>query len=179
MGFAFRDDNCQVYWILKDLIISTNSWVRFNMAPEENRRAAFLHLEVHYLGTEHTARCVAEAEACLCVLHYKSEAVFKFEDYITGLCECFEMLDDNNQGLHEAQKVNKLLAGVQSNNSEITSLKPLIWKEFPNDFDGAATEEMVAQIAQIYPATTPGQNNCPKCRIAGVKVEAAARAGRG
>lgn len=176
-GFAFREDNRQVYRVLKDLIIATDGWAWFNMAPEGNGRAAFLRLEAHYLGTEHTARRASEAEARLRQLHYKSEAIFKFEDYVSGLYECFEMLEDNNQGLHEAQKVNKLLAGVQSNNAEITGLKPLIRKEFPNDFDGAATQ-MAAQIANIYPATL-GQDNRPKRRIAGVEAEAVARAGRG
>jgi hypothetical protein len=55
-GFAFRDDNRQVYRVLKDLIIGTNGWAWFNMTPEGNGRASFLRLEQHYLGTEHTAR---------------------------------------------------------------------------------------------------------------------------
>jgi hypothetical protein len=58
-GFAFRDDNRQVYRILKDLIIATDGWAWFNMAPEGNGCAAFLRLEAHYLGTKHTAQCAS------------------------------------------------------------------------------------------------------------------------
>jgi hypothetical protein len=48
-------------------------------------------------------------------LHYKSEASFSFKKYVTKMNECFELLQDNNQDLAEAQKVRKLLNGVKTN----------------------------------------------------------------
>jgi hypothetical protein len=137
------------------------------MAPEGNGCAWFLRLEQHYLGTEHTARRAADAEARLRKLHYKNESVFKFEDYITGLYEVFEMLEDNNQGWHNAQKVNKLLAGIQSNNPEITGLKPLICKEYPNDFEAAATQ-LAGQILLIYSKSNNDAEGRNKRRISAV-----------
>jgi hypothetical protein len=167
VGFAFRDDNRHVYRVLKDLIIGTDGWAWFNMAPEGNGRASFLRLEQHYLGTEHTARRAADAESRLRQLHYKHESALKFEDYITSLYEAFEMLEDNNQGWHDAQKVNKLLAGIQSNNPEIAGLKPLIRKEYPNDFEAAATQ-LAGQISLIYSESNNAADGRNKRRISAV-----------
>jgi hypothetical protein len=77
------------------------------------------------------------------------------------------MLEDNNQGWHDAQKVNKLLAGIQSNNPEITGLKPLIRKEYPNDFEAAATQ-LAGQISLIYSESNNDADGRNKRRISAV-----------
>jgi hypothetical protein len=77
------------------------------------------------------------------------------------------MLEDNNQGWHDAQKVNKLLAGTQSNNPEINGLKPLIRKEYPNDFEAAATQ-LAGQIALTHSASNNNADGRNKRHISAV-----------
>ena len=111
-------------------------------------------------------------------LHYKSEATFPFERYITRLHECFEALEDNKQGLLDAQKVKKMLENVTSNNMEVISLKTVIRERYPNDFAQASTH-MEGQIALIFPAAQSEIRN--KRRIAAVDFRGRGdgRGGRG
>jgi hypothetical protein len=150
-GPAYRDDNRQVYRIYKDLMIGTDGWTWFNRAPNGDGRAAHLLIDRHYRGDAETALRAAEAEATLQKLHYRNEAVFSFEKYITRMCECFELLEDNDQGLSDAQKVKKMLAGIVSTNQEIVSLKTVVCTNHPNDFDSASTL-MATQIALLFPS---------------------------
>jgi hypothetical protein len=150
-GPAYRDDNRQVYRIYKDLMIGTDGWTWFNRAPNGDGRAAHLLIDKHYRGDAETALRAAEAEATLQKLHYRNEAVFSFEKYITRMCECFELLEDNDQGLSDAQKVKKMLAGIVSTNQEIISLKTVVRTNHPNDFDSASTL-MATQIALLFPS---------------------------
>jgi hypothetical protein len=173
-GFAYKEDNRLVYRIYKDLINGTDGWAWFSMAAEGNGRAAHLHLQQHYLGDDSNARRAVQAKATLEKLHYKNESVFPFEDYFTRLHECFEALDDNNQGLIDAHKVDKLLEGVHSNNVEVMALKTYIRARHSNDFNAAATH-MAKQIVAIFPATHAMDTRL-KRRVAA--VDAAAR-GRG
>jgi hypothetical protein len=149
-GFAYEEDNHLVYRIYKDLINGTDGWVWFSMAPKGNGRAAHLHLQQHYLGDDSNARRAVQTKAKLEMLHYKNESVFPFEGYVTRLHESFEALDDNNQGLVDAHKVDKLLEGVHSNNIEVMSLKTYIRAQHSNDFNAAATH-MAKQICCYFP----------------------------
>jgi hypothetical protein len=92
----------------------------------------------------------AEAEATLQKLHYWNKAVFSFEKYITQMCECFKLLEDNDQGLSNVQKVKKMLASIVSTNQEIISLKTVVRTNHPNDFDSASTL-MATQITLLFP----------------------------
>jgi hypothetical protein len=89
----------------------------FNQTFEGDGRAAHIFLTGHYyLGTAEAGRRAAEAEAQLARLHYKNEALFPFEKYIMRLCDCFEALEDNEQGHRDAQKVKRMLENVTSSN---------------------------------------------------------------
>jgi hypothetical protein len=118
------------------------------MAPKGNGQAALLHLQQHYLVDNSNAHRVVQAKATLEKLHYKNELVFLFQDYVTCLHECFEVLGDNNQGLINVHEVDKLLEGVHSNNIEVTALKTYLWAQHSNDFNAAATH-MAKQIVAI------------------------------
>ena len=177
-GMAFQNDNRQVYRMYKHAMIGTEGWTWFNQTPDGEGRAAHIYLTEHYLGTAETGRRAAEAEAQLLRLHYKNEASFPFEKYITRLHECFEALEDNQQGLIDAQKVKKMLENVSSTNMEIISLKTVIRERYPNDFAQASTH-MAGQIALIAPAAHSELRN--KRRIAAVDTNGRGfgRGGRG
>jgi hypothetical protein len=113
-------------------MIGTEGWTWFNQTPDGDGCATHIYLTKHYLGTAETGRA-AEAEAQLLRLHYKNEASFPLEKYITRLHECFEALEDNQQGLIDAQKVKKMLKNVSSTNMEIISLKTVIRERYPNN----------------------------------------------
>jgi hypothetical protein len=120
-------------------------------------------LTEHYLGTAETSHRAAEAEAQLARLHYKNEASFPFEKYITRLYECFETLEDNQQGYLDAQTVKKMLENITSSSTEVVALKTIIRDRYPNDFAQASTH-MAGQIALIFPAAQGELRN--KRRIA-------------
>jgi hypothetical protein len=150
-GYAYEEDNREVYRIYKDLMVDTDGWTWFNRAREGDGRGAHLIIMTHYRGDAETARRAAEAEAQLDRLFYKNEAAFPFETYVTHLNECFELLKDNEQALSEAQKVKRLLKGVTSTNQEVIALKAVVRSTHPTDFDAASTL-MAGQIAILFPA---------------------------
>jgi hypothetical protein len=115
----------------------------------------------HYHGDAKTALHVAEAEATLNQLHYRNETSFLFQHYITRMSECFELMEDNNQGFSEAQKVKKMLDGVVSTNAEVVAIKAVVCTAHPTDFNGTSTF-MASQIALLYPAATSDLRNKQK-----------------
>jgi hypothetical protein len=157
-GSAFREDNRRVYRIYKDLMIGTDGWTWFNRATLGDGRDAHLIITRHYYGDAETALCAAEVEASLNRLHYRSEAVFPFERYITRMSECFELMEDNQQGFSEPQKVKKMLDGVVSTNAEVVAIKAVVRSTHPNDFN-RGSNLMSGQIALLFPAATSDLRN--------------------
>jgi hypothetical protein len=174
-GYAFEEDNRLVYRIYKDIMVDTDGWTWFNRADNGNGRQAHQIITTHYRGTAETARRAAEAEAMLERLHYKSEASFSFEKYVTKMNECFELLKDNDQDLAEAQKVKKLLNGVKTNHPEVNALKTVVRATHPTDFN-AATTLMAGQIAVLFPAASFAYDTRPKRKISAANTN---RGGRG
>jgi hypothetical protein len=174
VGYAFQEDNRLVYRIYKDVMVDTDGWTWFNRAGNGNGRQAHQIITTHYSGTAETARRAAEAEAMLERLHYKSEASFTFERYVTKMNECFELMKDNDQDLAEAQKVKKLLNGVKSNHTEVNALKTVVRTNHPTDFN-AATTLMAGQIAVLFPAASISYEQRPKRKISAANT----RGGRG
>jgi hypothetical protein len=174
-GYAFAEDNREVYRCYKDVMIDTDGWTWFNRAREGDGRHAHTIITTHYRGTAETARRAAEAESMLERLHYKSEASFSFERYVTKMNECFELMEDNDQALSEAQKVKKLLNGIKSTHPEINALKTVVRSTHPTDFN-AATTLMAGQIAVIFPAASFSYDQRPKRKISAASTN---RAGRG
>jgi hypothetical protein len=82
-GYAFVDDNHEVYRCYKDMMIDTVRWTWFNQARKGDGRHVHTIITTHYRGTAETVRRAAEAESMLERLHYKSEASFSFERYVT------------------------------------------------------------------------------------------------
>jgi hypothetical protein len=88
--------------------------------------------------------------------------------------ECFELMDDNDQALAEAQKVKKLLNGVKSTHPEINALKTVVRATYPTDFN-AATMLMAGQIAVIFPAASFSYDQHPKWKISAASANRAGR----
>jgi hypothetical protein len=167
-GSAFREDNHCVYWIYKDLMIGTNNgWTWFNHATLGDGCDAHLIITHHYHGDAETALCAAKVEASLNRLHYHSKVVFPFEHYITWMSKCFELMEDNQQGFLEPQKVKKMLDGVVSMNAEVVAIKAVVHLTHSNDFNHASTL-MSGQIALLFPAATSDLQN--KHKISAVVV---------
>jgi hypothetical protein len=120
---------------------------------------AHLIITRHYRGDAEVALRAAVAEAKLAKLHYRgNESVFSFETYITRMSECFELMEDNHQGLSEPQKVKKMLEGVITTNGEILAIKAVVRTNHPNDFNQASTL-MASQIALLFPGADAEQRN--------------------
>jgi hypothetical protein len=157
-------------------MVDTDGWTWFNRADNGNGRQAHQIISTtHYRGTAETARRAAEAEAMLERLHYKSEASFSFEKYVTKMNECFELLKDNDQDLAEVQKVKKLLNGVKTNHPEVNALKTVVQAMHSTDFN-AATTFMAGQIAVLFPAASFFYDTRPKRKISAANTN---RGGRG
>lgn len=173
-GYAFEEDNREVYRIYKDVMVDTDGWTWFNRAREGDGRGAHLLIMNHYRGDAETARRAAEAEAQLERLHYKNEAAFPFEKYVTRLNECFELLEDNDQALAEAQKVKRLLKGMTSTNQEVIALKAVVRSTHPTDFNAASTL-MAGQIAVLFPAAAVTPDTRVKRRISSTQARGRGR----
>jgi hypothetical protein len=132
----------------------------------------------HFRGDAEVALRAAVAEAKLTKLHYRgNELVFLFETYITRMSECFELMEDNHQGLSEPQKVKKMLEGIITTNGEILAIKAVIHTKHPNDFNQASTL-MASQIALLFPGADPEQRN--KRKISAVsRTDGRGHGGRG
>jgi hypothetical protein len=153
-------------------LIDTDGWMWFNHAREGD--GAHTIISAHYRGTAETKRRAAEAESMLERLHYKSEASFSFEHYVIKMNECFELMDNNDQALAEAQKVKKLLNGVKSTHPEINALKTVVRATYPTDLN-AATTLMAGQIAAIFPAASFSYDQRPKRKISAASANRASR----
>jgi hypothetical protein len=150
-------------------MIGTDEWTWFHRAQEGNGRSAHILISEHYRGTAETAQRATEAEAQLARLFYKGETpLFKFEMYITRLRECFELLEDNDQGLSGAQKVNAMLKGIMSTHPRITSLSTTILTMHPTDFEGASSV-MANVISHIFPAVNTPSDGRAKHQISALE----------
>jgi hypothetical protein len=149
-GPAFEEDNREVYRIYKDLMIGTDGWAWFNQAPVGNGRAAHRLIVNHYRGNPETARRAAQAEADIEKLVYYKENPphMTFEKYVSRLTENFVLLEDNDQGLSETQKVKQFLKGIMSTHTDVMHIKSQTRANYPTDFHGAITF-MAMQLSLI------------------------------
>jgi hypothetical protein len=81
------------------------------------------------------------------------------------MSECFELMEDNHQGLSEPQKVKKMLEGIITTNGEILAIKAVVRTKHRNDFNQASTL-MASQIALLFLGAEPEQ--CNKHKISAV-----------
>ena len=133
----YRDDNREVYHLLKDLLTKTEGQTWFEKVRDGDGRAAHLLLREHYVGEAHDMRRAASANAKLESLFWKSESSFPFEKVLTRLNEAFMELEEANVPLYESQKVNYLLRGVKNDDIQVQTTLGIIRDRYLNNFDDA------------------------------------------
>jgi tRNA-dihydrouridine synthase len=84
----------------------------------------------HYFGTPEVARRAAEAEAALEKHHYVNEQAMSFKEYVSRMTEQFELLEDNDQGLSDLQKVKQFLKGILSTHPDVRSIISQVCSQF-------------------------------------------------
>jgi hypothetical protein len=102
----------------------------------------------HYRGTPEVARRAAEAEAALEKLHYMNENAVSFEEYVSRMTEQFELLEDNDQGLSETQKVTQFLEGILSTHPDVRSIISQVRSQFLANFY-EASKHFAGQLSLI------------------------------
>jgi hypothetical protein len=110
----FRDDNREVYHLLKDLLTKAEGAMWFEKVKDGDGRAAHLLLREHNVGEAHDQRRAASALAKLKNLFWKSELSFPFEKYLSRLNKAFMEMEEAEQPLYPAQKVQWLIRGVKN-----------------------------------------------------------------
>jgi hypothetical protein len=102
----------------------------------------------HYRGTPEVARRVADAKAALEKLHYVSKQAMSFKEYMSRMTEQFELLEDNDQGLSETQKVKQFLKGILSTHPNVRSVISQVRLQFSTNFY-EASKHFVGQLSLI------------------------------
>jgi hypothetical protein len=99
--------------------------------------------------------CAAEAEAAIEKLHYHNEQAVSFEEYVSRMTENFELLEDNEQGLSETQKIKQFLAGIVSTHPDVYGIKSQVRSMFMNNFY-EASKHFASQLSMIPGYMTKG-----------------------
>lgn len=90
--------NKVAYRILKQYLVNTDgySWIK-PFEKTEDGRAAFLALDAYYSGDGEFKKRVAHAKAQLEKAHWKAEATFPFEKFVSTIRSAFATLDKKTQ----------------------------------------------------------------------------------
>jgi hypothetical protein len=133
----FHDDNRVVYHLFKDLLTKTEGQTWFEKVKDGDGRAAHLLLRRHYVGEAHDQRRAASALAKLENLFWKNESAFPFERFLTRLNEAFTEMEDAEQPLYPAQKVQWLIRGIKNDDIQVQTTIGIIRDRYLTNFDEA------------------------------------------
>lgn len=170
----FRADNREVYHLFKDLLTKTEGATWFEKVTDGDGRAAHLLLREHYVGEAHDMRRAAMAQAKLETLFWKNEAAFPFEKFLTRMNEAFKELEDADQPLYAAQKVQWLLRGVTNDDIQVQTTLGIIRDRYLTDFD-AACLTLSRTVSTRFVNATPSRHK----RNIGAVHSNSGRSGRG
>jgi len=138
-GPSFEDDNRTVFRKLKSFLIDAPGWAwieRFDAT--ENGRGAFWAWADHCNGQGELSKRTALAKSRIKNLHCKNERSMSFEKCAEHLMKAFAALDkDEDESCSDRQKVEKLLQGVMTSDTELMGSKAVIAQTCPRDFAGA------------------------------------------
>jgi hypothetical protein len=170
----YRDDNREVYHLFKDLLTRTEGQTWFEKVKDGDGRAAHLLLREHYVGEAHDQRRAASALAKLENLFWKNESSFPFEKYLTRLNEAFMEMEDAEQPLYPAQKVQWLIRGVKNDDIQVQTTIGIIRDRYLTNFDEACLT-LSRTISSRFASIEPGKNK----RSIGAVNTNTGRGGRG
>jgi hypothetical protein len=171
----FREDNREVYHLFKDLLTKTEGATWFEKVKDGDGRAAHLLLREHYVGEAHDQRRAASALAKLENLFWKSESSFPFEKYLTRLNEAFMEMEEAEQPLYPAQKVQWLIRGVKNDDIQVQTTIGIIRDRYLTNFDEACLT-LSRTISSRFASIEPGKN---KRSIGAVNSNSGRAANRG
>ncbi len=115
-GPRFLEDNKKVWMLLKGMMIKSDGWTWCSEHDtSSNGRAAITNLRAHYDGPGESLKRIKLATAQLEKAHYRAEHIYSFEKFISDIKQADRVLDDNGRPRYEAEKVENLLAKIQSN----------------------------------------------------------------
>jgi hypothetical protein len=170
----YSDDNREVYHLFKDLLTKTEGQTWFEKVKDGDGRAAHLLLREHYVGEAHDQRRAASALAKLENLFWKNESSFPFEKYLTRLNEAFMEMEDAEQPLYPAQKVQWLIRGVKNDDIQVQTTIGIIRDRYLTSFDEACLT-LSRTISSRFASIEPGKIK----RSIGAINTNTARGGRG
>jgi len=153
----YHDDNREVYHLFKDLLTKTEGQTWFEKVRDGDGRAAHLLLREHYVGEAHDQRRAASAVAKLENLFWKNESSFPFEKYLTRLNEAFMELEDAEQPLYPAQKVQWLIRGIKNDDIQVQTTIGIIRDRYLTSFDEACLT-LSRTISSRFASIEPGKN---------------------
>ncbi len=171
----FHDDNREVYHLFKDLLTKTEGQTWFEKVKDGDGRAAHLLLREHYVGEAHDQRRAASALAKLENLFWKNESSFPFEKYLTRLNEAFMEMEDAEQPLYPAQKVQWLIRGIKNDDIQVQTTIGIIRDRYLTNFDEACLT-LSRTISSRFASIEPGKN---KRNIGAVNTNAGQSSKRG
>lgn len=151
-GPSFNQDNRTVFQVLKNCALKTPAWAWIRrLDASENGRLAFAKLSKHYDGPGEVRKRIATAKKQIADIHYKSEQSFSFESYITKLKGAFEVLEECDRPITEAEKVEIMVKGIQCQNQDIHTVKMRCFSssKLSNNFDKSANK-ISETVAMVY-----------------------------
>ena len=142
--------------------MKTEGQTWFEKVEDGDGRAAHLLLREHYVGEAHDQRRAASAMAKLENLFWKNEASFAFEKYLTWLNEAFMEMEDAEQPLFPAQKVQWLIRGIKNDDIQVQTTIGIIRDRYLTNFDEACLT-LSRTISSHFASIEPGKNRrrCP------------------
>jgi hypothetical protein len=139
--------------MLKAACVKTDAWTWIQDHDKSaSGRQAWLTLVEHYDGTGELNKRVERAKEEMNRLHYKDEKSYPFERYITKLKDNFFILaKDPDEALTGKQKVEKMMNGLRSTDTNIISARTVIFHQYRDDFN-ATTTFLSGLISNIHSA---------------------------
>ncbi len=125
-GAWFDADKRQVHQIIVGFTQGTiaENCIKSLKSKKDGRRDV-LALRAHFAGEGNSSRRIAEAERLRETLHYKSERVFPFEKFLTGIKKMLTIYAEEDQEWTDDQQCRFLLKKIQHSGlvADVAALK--------------------------------------------------------
>lgn len=149
VGTVFGCNTQQVHKIIQELTLdsSTQDWIK----GIDSEQLAMEAYQTHFGGEAEGQHHQAQAHVDLDFLFYRNEQSFSFENYVTKLKSCFDVLELYKVPKHEEENVKLLLQKIQTSSYELKteiricrdnhSTTPIYRQVFPASLSNIIHEE--------------------------------------